>query len=242
MILVDSRIGSVELCAPLTSLGLTVEKTALEFGDVAFEGQGPDGSILVGVERKRLHDMLSCIDDARYTGHQRIGMADLYRVSVLIVEGVWRPHDPQMTLMEGFNGSGWRECRYRTQRVMYSKLRRYLFSVSLSGVLVLTSRDVFQTAADIHELYHYFQKGWHQHTSLLEMQKLNIPTLRRKPSLVRKWAADIEGVGVTLSERAERLFRTPITLATADEVAWMQLPGVGAVTAQKIVREIQGRR
>jgi ERCC4-type nuclease len=227
------------MVAYIKKIGVPCEKTTLEYGDFAFEGHGPKGLITIGVERKTLHDMLHCIDDARYAAHQRPGMLNLYDKSFLIIEGCWRPHDSQGILMEGFSsGMAWGECRYRSQRVMYSKLYRYLISVSLSGVTVTQSRDLYGTAFNVCEMFHYFQKKWDNHTSLIETQKLNIPTLTGKPSLVRRWAADLEGVGVKHSMDAERLFKKPITLAQADESEWLQIPGVGVRTAQSIVKEI----
>lgn len=194
----------------------------------------------IGMERKTLGDMLRCIDDARYSAHQRVGMAQMYQANFLIIEGSWRPHDQHGIIMEQYRSGVWGESRAGGIRTMYAKLRRYLFSVSLSGVHVLYTRDMQHTAWDIHECYHYFQKPWKSHTSLLEMQKLNIPTLNARPSLVRRWAADLTGIGVVHSEDAERLFKRPIALANADEMEWLRLPGVGVKTAQSVVREILG--
>lgn len=242
MILVDSRVGSQELETPLKRLGVPVEKTQLEFGDAAFEGNGPHGTINIGIERKTLHDMLNCIDDHRYSEHQLPGMKRHYDVSVLLIEGHWRPHDPQGFLMEGFHqGVSWGYCRPRGRQIMYHKLYRYLVSVRLAGVIVDTTRDLFHTAYNIHEWFHYFQKPWTGHTSLLETQKVTIPTLRHKPKLVRLWAADLEGVGMKMSELAEKQFKTGLALATAGESEWLRIPGIGVKKAQSIVKEIMGR-
>lgn len=223
-------------------IGVDAETSSLPYGDAQFEGRGPDGSIYIGVERKKLHDMLNCIDDARYNA-QRMGMKQMYQVSFLLIEGHWKPHDPQGLLMEGFHGgTAWAPFRGRAGRTLYSKLYRYLLSVSLSGVHVIYSRDLWHSAFNICEVFHYFQKPFHQHTSLLEMQKFAIPTLNSRPSLVRRWAADLTNVGLKTSELAERHFRKPITLANADETEWLKIPGVGIKTAQDIVKEIWGRR
>lgn len=230
------------LAAECIKLGVKAEVTDLQYGDIAFEGHGPDGDIAIGIERKTLHDMLNCIDDARLAGHQLIGMRQLYKPTVLLLEGHWKPHDPQGMLMEGFNGGNtWGFCKYRSQRTMYSKLYRYLISVSLTGVIITRSRDLFQTAYDCCEWYHYFQKPWNQHRSQREIHKVALPSMRHKPALVRRWAAALEDVGVELSERAERVFRSPIKLANADESEWLRVPGVGVKTAQAIVREIWKR-
>lgn len=241
MILIDRAVGSRELEPYIKRLNVPVEKSDLQFGDAAFEGRGPHGTISVGIERKALHDMLNCIDDARYAGHQRVGMKQMYDISVLMIEGHWKPHDGEGTLMEGYNGGvSWGYCKYRSQRTMYHKLYRYLISVSLTGVIVSYSRDMTHTAFNIVEWFHYFQKSWAAHTSMREIQKVQIPTLNAKPTLARRWAHDLEGIGVKHSEAAERIFKTPIALANADESEWLKIPGVGVKSAQAIVREIWG--
>lgn len=241
MILVDSRTGSAELIPHLQRLNMSVEKTTLEFGDFAFEGNGPYGRVAVGVERKTLHDMLSCIEDARYAGHQRPGMKGLYDISILMIEGNWRPHDPDGFLMEGFNnGVTWGFCKFRSQRTMYHKLYRYLISVQMSGVHVSYSRDPFHTAFNVVEWYQWFHKEWHNHDSMLEMQKIQLPGLMTKPSLVRRWAKELEGVGVKMSDLFARKFKTAYDLANADELDFLKVPGVGVKTAQAIYKEIHG--
>lgn len=243
MILVDRRTGSKELFPIIKSLGIPCELSDLEFGDIAFEGNTSSGRELIGVERKTLSDMLHCIDDARYSAHQKVGMAQMYRMSILMLEGLWARGTPPFldgVLITSDDSNRWYPLRYRSQKVMYSKLYRYLLSVSLSGVVTTLSRNIHHTACNVVECYHYFQKRWQDHTSLLETQKLNIPELRGKPTLCRRWAADLTDVGVKFSMEAERMFRTPIRLAKADELEWMAIKGVGATTAQRIIREING--
>jgi ERCC4-type nuclease len=212
----------------------------LEFGDACFEGNGPDGKIAIGIERKKIGDMLNCIDDARYAGHQRPGMLAMYNKSVLMLEGVWKPEPVTGYLMECVAQLTWRPYKYRSQVVRYNKLFRYLISIQLSGVIVITTRDVEQTAYNIVELYHYFGKPWDGHTSLLEIQKLNIPEMRGKPSLVRRWASDLDGIGVKHSMEAEKVFKTPYDLAKSDESDWLRIQGIGVGTAQNIVKQIHG--
>lgn len=229
-----------DLADVIRRLGVTVDVADLPFGDVAFEGIGlGHASISVGVELKRLHDMLNCIDDSRFSGHQRVGMRQLYDESYLLLEGVWRAHDPKGLLMESRDGSQWFECRPASRPVMYAKLRRYLFSISRSGITVLYTRDLFQTAYDVVELYRYYQKR--EHTSMLEKHQLNVPALTRKPPLIRRWAAEIEGVGVQKLDAVEHQFKTPVRLATGEEMEWLCIPGVGAKTARDIMAEIEGR-
>lgn len=244
MILIDNQgHDHTELIPHINNQHVPVMEQRLEWGDACFTGNGPDGHILVGVERKRLHDMVACIETKRYGAKQRVGMRDLYGLSVLIIEGDWRPHDSGGFLMEGFQGGiSWGYFNHRKQKIMYNMLRRYLFSVSLSGVMVIYTKSPFHTAFDICELFHYFQKPWASHTSLLEMEQIQLPTLGSKPGLARMWAACIEGIGTKLSSAAERLFgRSPVRLANSDEMEWLKIPGVGVPTAKSIVSQIWGR-
>lgn len=249
MILIDYKKGGTSLDPPklmvghLKQMGIPTELSDLQYADAAFEGRGPEGTIAIGVERKTLHDLLNCIDDGRLSGHQLIGMKNMYDIRVVIVEGHWKPHEPQGILMEGFNGgTSWGYCRYRSQRTLYSKVYRYLISLSLSGAIVTYSRDLWHTSYNVHEWFHYFQKKWDDHTSMKELHKIAVPSLSFKPSLVRKWAQDLTDIGTKKGDLAARHFRKPITLAQADESEWLKIPGVGVKTAQSIVREIWGNR
>lgn len=251
MILVDSRSGRVdpggrepqkEMLANIHRTGVKAELSTLEYGDACFEGNGPNGKMLIGVERKTIGDMLNCIDDARYSAHQRPGMMQMYQKSVLMIEGVWRPDVQTGYLMELVQTLNWRVFRQRTRMVTYNKLFRYLLTVQFSGVTVIWSRDIEQTAYNITEIYRWFQKPWDQHTSLLEMQRINIPSINGKPSLVRRWAAELDGIGVKNSMEADKLFKTPYELASADETDWLKIPGIGVKTARRVVESIHEKK
>lgn len=249
MILLDDREETItkqrknlDLLRHFNAMKVDATMAHLEEADAVVEANGPDGIILIGIERKRLHDMLNCVEDGRFN-EQRRRMKDAYDVSVLMVEAHWKPHDPEGVLMEGHSGGmSWGYARPRGQRVMYAKLYRYLISVMISGVHVSYTRDPFHTAFNINEWHEWGKKKWDDHTSLREIHKLALPSLLRKPSLVRKWANAIDSVGVKKSELAERLFRSPLDLAQADEKEWLKIPGVGVKTAREIVGEIWRKR
>lgn len=215
------------------------QEADLEYGDFAFDGNGPGGAICIGIERKSLHDMLHCIEDSRYSAHQKVGMAQMYQKQYLIVEGYWKANHEGFLLESRDDGNGWFFCKVRSSRILYSKLYRYLLSVSGSGVEVLHSRDLFQTAYNVCETYHYWQKPWASHTSQLQSQVLNIPSLSGKVGLVGMWAADIDGVGVKHRMAAERYFKTPVELAIAEPEDWRNV-GLGAKMAAKVVKQIRG--
>jgi ERCC4-type nuclease len=239
MIYVDHNKGSIELLPLIQKLGVQASRETLPSADFCFEGNGPNGPISIGIERKTLHDMLTCIQDARYN-RQRIDMKGLYDVCVLMVEGHWRAHE-QGFLMEGFNnGLSWGYCKFRSQRVMYSTLYRYLIGVASTGVIITYPGNMQECAIDIVEWFHFWNKAYDKHTSLREIQKVSVPAMSFRPTLTRKWAQALDDIGVVLGESAERHFKRPIRMATADELEWLKIPGIGVKTARKIVKEIQG--
>lgn len=247
MILIDPRAGSGQaarggdLLPYIQALKVKAEKAPLSYGDAAFEGNGPKGRIAIAVERKQIADVLNCVDDARFAGHQNIGLKQLYQVSILMVEGVWKPDTTTGYLMECVSTLTWRPFRYRSQYARYSKLFRYLLSVQMSGTPVIITRDIEHTAFNIVEIYQYFQKKWDDHTALLEVQKVAIPDMNERPTLVRRWASDLDGIGVKKSQDAEKLFKSGIQLAQAGEEDWLRIKGLGVATAQNIVKQIWGR-
>lgn len=249
MILVDSRekmgrkTDPQQLCALIRRFGVPAEPHYLEFGDFTFSGFDDQGIISIGVERKRLKDLSMSIDDGRLEGHQRVGMMEtgLYHESWLIVEGVWRPHDPKGLIMEGDDKGGWWFFKpHRGYPVLYSKLSRFIMSLQRTGMMYLPTRDMVHTAWAVVDLYHYYQKR--KHRSPRELAKPNIASLNGEPPLVRKWAEAIDGVGQVKGQAAAELFETPIALATSEEIQWLCIDGIGPKTARSIMEQIEGKR
>jgi ERCC4-type nuclease len=95
MILVDQRTGSADLEPQLKALGLPTELMFMEFGDIAWTGRGENGTaVQVGIELKKLPDLLTSLRDGRLPNHQVPGMLKkpegAYDYGWLIVEGKWR--------------------------------------------------------------------------------------------------------------------------------------------------------
>ena len=240
MILIDPRVGSKELLLHIQRLKIPVELSPLAYGDACFDGNGPRGPMSIGIERKALGDMLHCIDDARYAAYQRPGMAKLYNYSLLIIEGIWKPDYDTGYLLDLIATMTWRPYRYRSQMVRYSKLFRYILSLQLSGQPVIITRDLEHTAYNIVECYHYFSKKWDNHTSLREIQKYPLAEVGGAPSLVRKCAAQVDGLGVKISSEVDKHFGSLYDMSSADELSWVKIPGISVRLARRIVKEIRG--
>jgi len=71
---IDKRDGSDYLCEPLKQLGLRRISTS-PFADLAFTGRGNDDApIEVGIEFKKLDDLVTSLRSGRLQGHQLPGM------------------------------------------------------------------------------------------------------------------------------------------------------------------------
>lgn len=73
--------------APLEAMGLEVVETELPFGDIAFDGLGNGGkTVTVGIEFKKLEELIGSLRSERIQGHQAPGMQD-YDFRWLMIEG-----------------------------------------------------------------------------------------------------------------------------------------------------------
>jgi ERCC4-type nuclease len=90
VIFVDPRAGSNELTKPLGDAGLPVEEATLEYGDLSFIGRGEKGApVAIGIEHKKVSDLVQSLGNGRLQGHQLPGMLEHYDRCWLIVEGDW---------------------------------------------------------------------------------------------------------------------------------------------------------
>ena len=152
--------------------------TELEFGDCMFEGLGPgpgQEQVLVGIERKKLSDLVNSMKERRLSGWQLRGMSRAYDYRVLVTEGQWRPgpageleewrYDPRTKKF------GW--CTFYKSgaagdraAVSYAQLLGYLTGLELRGNVVWRrTRDIVETAAQYVALYRNFQVPWESHHS-----------------------------------------------------------------------------
>jgi ERCC4-type nuclease len=95
VIFIDDREGSAHFAPLLKKIGIETELTRLDFGDLFFVGKGQGGTpIDIGIEFKRLNDLITSIRSERLQGHQLPGMRaaqegerPLYDFAYLLIEG-----------------------------------------------------------------------------------------------------------------------------------------------------------
>jgi len=243
MILIDDRTGSCEL-ARYFSKSL-VKIVRLEYGDFSFIGNGPDEiPVSIGIERKTLTDLLSSLQTGRFSGHQLPGLLNSYYYVYLIVEGIWRSC-PSNGILEILAGNHWQPVSLGSRRWMAREAYGYLNTLAVaSGLVVWQTTSPRETALLVTILYRWWQKDWAEHKSHLAMRKSRLRDGEGvslvKPSLVRRVAAELPGIGWGKSREVERVFRSVEDMVQAEAGDWQRIPGIGKKIAEQAVRELRG--
>ena len=104
--LIDAATGSNELAAPLRKMGLPVEITHLDYGDIVFSGRGEGGQKLyIGIEFKKVGEFVESLNvTKRFQGHQLLGLTKDFDRRYLVVEGDF--HSDKQGRAVVFRGKG----------------------------------------------------------------------------------------------------------------------------------------
>lgn len=248
MLLVESSVGSRELLDRIRALGVPAELAPGIDSDFQWIGNGEDGPVLVGVERKTIQDFLNSMRERRLEGVQLPKMVNCYDRIYLIIEGTYRKG------LDGWleipvKGGEWRPAKGNHR---YSESDTFLCRLEeMWGVRAWRTFDERETAAVLANRYMWWQEEWLDHRPL---RTVYAPEPERKnerrhkplgfqeaPSLAEKWAAQLPGVDGRAVEIAAR-FKSARHMAMADEAEWLQLTKglrTGKKSVETIVREIE---
>jgi len=236
MILVDRRIGSNDLLKPLQQAGFEAQLVELEFGDIAFEGKGPNGTTLnVGVELKVLGDLINSLRTGRLAGHQLPGLLKTYDYTWLLVEGEWRV-DPRGYVITG-------KTKKSHSHMMASELDKQLLTLELCGGLhVAHTHTRADTVRFLGNLYRWWtDRAVDQHTSHLA---LHVSPTVYAISPFRAAVCQWPGIGVKTSKAVESRFHSIRGAASASVEEWAQITTgerkLGRKTAERVVKFLRG--
>ncbi len=217
--------------------------------DCAFSGVGDnDQSLAVAVERKKIGDLCQCILDGRYLNQVQSAKRAGFDVLCLIVEGDVRSN-PDDGILEvpvwGINPRTLHRCQIWEPvkpTITYSRFDQYLTELDyLAGVIVKRSANVKETAVIIKALWDNFQTPPSKHNSLHKIYEQPVgQVLLVKPSLVRRVAKEMEGIGWERSRVVAERFPTVKAMVEADVKEWLGIEGVGKKTAEKVVKALRG--
>ena len=242
MVTLDDRAGSRDLYLPLIKEGVPVQLGRMEYGDLSWTGRGAQGiPQLVGVEYKTVEDVIKCIGDGRFAGHQLPGLIQTYNYVWLMVAGRTRS-GPNGVLQVAHISGRWYDAGFGNRQFRYSDYDHWLTTIELRGGLrVRRVGDSLEAAASINGLYRWWTgKEWEDHRGHLafdESRDLELALLR-KPPLVRRMAKELPGIGWGKSAQVAAAFGTAIEMVAATEQEWSDIPGIGKTMARRIRKEM----
>lgn len=202
MLLLDYRDGSKEFEQPLKRLGLPVDVTTLEFGDVQFEGRGEGGKpVLIGIELKSLSECVGSLHTERLQGHQLLGMRDIFDFSWLLVYG------PIVTDRYGYlmekRRKGWKRM---PGGMTFAELQKRALGLHLRGGLMPVFWESRELAAQwLQATYRaWTEVGWDDHTSHLGLYVAPVPA---HVSQQRVMLSTMPGIGLKASAAVEKAIK-----------------------------------
>lgn len=213
----------------------------IDYGDFSFFGVWEDSvNVRVSGDRKHLGDMLKCVDDGRYVHQIQRARAAGFDHLFLVLEAVYRA-SPSDNIVQVKRGTHWVDAIPRTD---HHRLDTYLDELGVyAGVLVKRSHSLRETVEQVINLYLMFQAPPEQHSSLNRIWTPPRPRamdfLNRTPSLVRRWAAELPGIGWKKSGMFDKEFNSAREMANASKERLMEMEGIGKKTAEAVVKEVK---
>lgn len=238
-LLLDQRTGSIEL-HPLLRTPHTV--CHLDFGDAAIIGRTNDQEISVGIERKRIHDLLSSMESGRLVGHQIPGMLEEYDRSYVLVEGLWRPDDDRRLVV--YKGKGFSPIQHGSRRYGTKDIHSFLTSIrEMFGIWVITTGSSSHTAAWIDDLHYWYNKKKHRTGEVMVANPA--PALGvgfRRPTTLARMLVGLDGVGGRKALDLANRFGSMEELMSASPSDIMEVEGIGETIAEGIWRQLRAKR
>ena len=239
MIWIDNRKGSKELLSKIPLPATKKQLKRMEFGDVAFTGNGPNGPCLVGIERKTVGDLLKSIDSGRLSGHQLPGLLNSFDKVYILVEGIWRT-DPKTGIMETYKYRGWKPVQFGQRKFMGKEVHNYLTTLSvMCGVVAHRTESIIQSGMWISDLFGWWDKPWEKHKGLKQFT-FELPPVAyiKKPTLAHRIIKELEGVGWERGKLISQQYPTIHSMMAASREDFASIKGVGKKLADTIYNQL----
>lgn len=241
MIYIDSRVGSAELFPRIKG---KKQLTKLTFGDFMFMGCGPDGPISIGIERKTVPDLRDSFITGRLSAHQIPGLLNTYTRTYLVIEGRMKVDPKTGALMTwgrkwDSKRSGWvqdvgAQVTYRSVMGFLNTLENYC------GIRLRFTENEVATARLVNDLHTWWSKGWEEHTSMHMFNSASEYHVgMKRPSVMRKIAADLPGIGWKRSEAVEKKFGSVRRMVNAAPEEWVEIDGIGKGIAKTVTEAVR---
>ena len=238
MIYIDDRIGSKEL-HPKFPKG-SARLTYLQYADFMFTGHYADGDVLVGIERKRIGDLISGMTTGRIAGKQLIGLLNSYHYIYLVVEGEMRAN-PRDGLLEVKYHGHW--CPYKAGKRTFMARDVWAYLNTLEIVCGLHCHYCpvdMDTVYYIMALHHWWAKEYEEHRSHLQAHQRPGPVQLTKQSVFQRMVGQMDGIGFDKAKALDRRFDSISALISATRNELMEVDGIGKKLSEDIIKQLWG--
>jgi ERCC4-type nuclease len=220
----------------------------LPSGDFCFAGEGPKGPCLVGIERKRIKDMLSSIRTGRMA-EQLVAMLNHYDYSFLILEGTFRTNWYSGVLEDKY-GRDYSPVTVGKSTFLGLELESALSSiVTCTPVRYIRTRSDRETVDWLISLNHAFSKPWDQ--QLAKITAIHQPEQYAtvgKASTIRRVGHALSGLGWERSGTLEQNYNSVWDVMSTDPNCvcirpakdYEKLPGFGKVLSKRVWDQLHG--
>lgn len=217
-------------------------------GDFCFSGTGPDGDCLIGVERKRIKDMLSSIRTGRLA-EQLVELVRHYEYSFLVLEGTFRTNW-HSGLLEDKYGRDYSPVYVGKSTFLGLELESALSSImATTPVRYIRTRSERETVEWLVSLNHAFSKPWDQ--QLAKVTAIHQPEQYAtigKASTIRRVTNALSGLGWERSGTLEQSYKSVWDLMSVNPDCecirpardYEKLPGFGKVLSKRMWDQLHG--
>jgi hypothetical protein len=165
--------------------------------------------------------------------------------------GIFRPRARDGVLeyqQQRGRGEGyWKDASHgRRRSFLYHDLMMWLMTAQMKANLRVSIVDDYpQAALWLGALYAWWQRGWDDHDSHLQIHdamrdQLFDRALLTRPSLTRCICAQLPNIGKEKSASVAAKFKSVRAMVEASEEDWMSIPGVGRTIAHKVYVALRG--
>jgi ERCC4-type nuclease len=220
----------------------TAEPKTLLAGDFMFTGNGPgDEPILVGIERKRMRDMVNSLRGGRLAGEQ-IPKLLRYDQPYIIFESRWKTDWVTGQAVEKW-GRDWTPVLSGTKQIITGlEIQSALNDIQDKTLIkILHTEDPKQTVELVVQLAYSWAKPWDKRNHHLDLHRPVQYQSADKASTVRRVAFALNGIGWEKSLEIESHFPTVEAMVGATVQEWGKLPGFGKVLSRKIYGQLHGQ-
>lgn len=213
---VSKAKGSQEFVRMLVRLGgakcllRTISK--MPFGDFWFWGNGPNGRVKVGIERKTLSEIVGEISNTRFMGHQLPGFIKAYDYRFVIIEG-----DLYIDRKSGLlNPKSLRHLPRSSH--LYHTVQKYLTTLMLKGgVRLIHTKNKTHTAMCVCALADWFDEPWKKHKSVYQVEEDKPDSaILDDRTLKRQVANQLTGLRWVRSLKADKHFPSIVSMIVGD--------------------------